>query len=102
MLDSKDFLKGFMAYLSDYYGFKEAILPASLQPNLPKLPLFQQTDQPVDMAGLRDMETDMEMQGMGGMGDAGGLLGATGGMDMGMPQELNGLFPGPYDPMRMN
>jgi hypothetical protein len=96
MLDGKEFLKGFMAYLRDYYGLKEAVLPASLQPNLPKLPLFQQTDQPTDMTGLQDMGTDMDMQGMGG------LLGATGGMGLGMPQELNGLFPGPYDPMRLN
>jgi hypothetical protein len=92
MLDGKEFLKGFMAYLRDYYGLKEAVLPASLQPNLPKLPLFQQTDQP---------EPQMPDMGMPDMG-MGGLLGATGGMDMGVPQELNGLFPGPYDPMRLN
>ena len=94
MLDGKDFLKGFLGYLRDYYGLKGSVLPASLQPNLPRLPLFQQADQ---------LMPDMDM---------GGLLGATGGMadmetyfdmqGMGMSQQLNSLFPGPHDPMRLN
>lgn len=97
MLDGKDFLKGFLGYLRDYYGLKGSALPASLQPNLPKLPLFQQADQP----------TEPQMPDMG----MGGLLGATGMMDMetdldmqgmGIPQQLNSLFPGPHDPMRLN
>ena len=73
MLDSKDFLKGFMTYLRDYYGLKDAVLPASLQPNLPKLPLFQQTDQETDMVQTSQMP-DM---GYGDLGMGDGLLGAT-------------------------
>jgi hypothetical protein len=85
MIDPKTFTKDFLAYLADYYGRKDATLPASLLPNMPKLPLFQQVEVEPQM--------DMGFEGMG-MGDMG--MGAS---EMG---QLNGLFPGPYDPMRMN
>lgn len=85
MIDSKEFVAGFLQYLQSYYGGASGRAPATEHANLPKLPLFQDTTDRVEFPG--------EMMGQG----------MEQGLSMepdGMAQQLNGLFPGPYD--RMN
>ena len=83
MVKPKDFMEGFMAYLQEYYGGQKQMVSTDT-PNAVKVPLFQEASvpAPVDPA---QMEQQMPQQN-----------------PMGMAQELNGMFPGPYDPMRLN
>lgn len=80
MIDSKDFMAQFLQYLQSYYGGRAGASPTTVQTNILKIPLFQE--------GLAKAESAPQYGAM----DSG----------MGMAQQLNGLFPGPYDPMRLN
>lgn len=79
MVKPKDFMEGFMAYLQDYYGGQKQTVSTNT-PNIVKVPLFQESSvpDPVDPAMMEQQNP------------------------MGMAQKLNGMFPGPYDPMRLN
>ena len=77
-MNGKDFLDQFLQYLQSYYGGRGGS-PKGMSPvaNLLKMPIFQ--------AASTDTEPQMpEMD------------------EMGMANQLNDLFPGPYDPMRLN
>jgi len=101
VIDNKIFMKGFLEYLQSYYGnasgFSMGQVP--MYPNQPRLSLFQ-GGPPVspDEMGMEEpmMPEPMVQQPMGGMNQMPALPGET------LGQELNGMFPGPYDPMRMN
>lgn len=86
MIDSKEFLTGFLQYLQSYYGAASGRAPVTEHANLPKLPLFQQTNATPEFPGemMPSMGQPQEMTAD----------------PAGMAQQLNGLFPGPYD--RMN
>lgn len=79
MID-KAFLEGFMRYLQAYYGAGRDRITShpTLQGNQPVMPLFQEGS-----GALEELEEDFGEAGM-------------------MAEELNGMFPGPYDPMRLN
>ena len=75
---NEDFIKQFLAYLSTYYGRENTMRAprASRVPNLTIMPVFQ---------------TNKEEEGL--MPEQENPY---------MAAELNGLFPGPYDSMRLN
>jgi len=118
MINDKTFMQGFLQYLQSYYGNGGMVgtPSAPMYPNQPRLNLFQQAPVPAQEAEAMGMEDtaylgvaqdqplmpgqNAGMMGGGGMpGQAGGLP-ALPGETLG--SELNGMFPGPYDPMRMN
>jgi hypothetical protein len=106
MLDSKMLMAGFLKYLQQYYGLDyNELRQATGLSNVMKVPLFQDRVNPVDeydaMMTLEEqqMQGDMGMESMGmeGMGDPFGMP-----MDQGLAADnLNSMFPGPYDPVRM-
>jgi hypothetical protein len=84
MVDPKDFMAQFLQYLQTYYGGKAGVPVTTAQTNILKMPIFQE--------GMAEVQPEPQFGGMPqGMGQ-----------DMGMAQQLNGLFPGPNDPMRLN
>ncbi len=117
MLDSKMLMAGFLKYLQQYYGLDyNELRQATGLSNVMKVPLFQDRANPVDeydaMMALEEqqMQGGMGMGGMGGMGMEGmeGMGMAGMGDPFGMPMDqglaaddLNSMFPGPYDPVRM-
>lgn len=86
MVNSKDFMAQFLQYLQSYYGGKAGTPATTIQTNILKMPIFQE--------GLAEAQPEPQY---GAMDQGMGM-----GQDMGMAQQLNGLFPGPYDPMRLN
>lgn len=97
MIDNKEFLRGFLQYLQSYYGqasMFETNGIAPTYPNQPRLSLFQEGQVPNTDQFPGMMDQGMVQQPMGGMNQLPALPGET------LGQELNGMFAGPYDPMR--
>lgn len=76
MLESKEFMEQFLQYLQTYYGMgrEQSGRYVARQTNTALIPLFQDSSQAEEPA------YDDQM----------------------MAEQLNGMFPGPYDPMRLN
>ena len=83
MIDAKGITEQFIQYLQSYYGNRgSSPITATQTANVMKIPIFQD--------GLGGGEIAPEPMPMGG------------GPQPDMAQQLNGMFPGPHDPMRMN
>jgi hypothetical protein len=102
MINNKEFMKGFLQYLQSYYGSASGFSLmndiAPMYPNQPRLNLFQEASmqmEPPMMEVMQDLGSELQ-QPMGSINQQPALPGET------LGQELNGLFPGPNDPMRMN
>lgn len=95
MVDQHLFIKGFLDYLRQYYGLTQEgqSYMTSIVNNI-KVPLFQQRE--LEEARMEQMQAmmqppeEMPMMGMGGMGPMSPDMMAL------RPDELNGMFPGPY------
>lgn len=95
MVDSKMFMAGFLKYLQDYYGMTYGTLHrATGLSNTLKVPLFQES---IDVTKEFDAMMALEGEEAPGMGED----------EFGMPMgglaadDLNGMFPGPYDSVGM-
>jgi hypothetical protein len=84
MFDVKGTTEQFIQYLQSYYGKREDGLRATTQTaNVMKIPIFQD-GLVTEGVGLPESPLPPEQP------------------PAQMAQQLNGMFPGPYDPMRLN
>ena len=92
MLDANTFMKGFLKYLQDYYGMDyEQARRATGFANVMKVPLFQERE-----LFMEEAEFMNQMMAQDPMEQSGGMMGG----DL-FADDLNSMFPGPYDPVRM-
>lgn len=107
MVDPKVFMKGFLEYLTEYYGLGNTQRQSTHVLNNMNVPLFskkkdaaKEIEQMEQMMPPQEPEMELPMQNLGGLSmtppDDAALAALNPQVKPLNANELNGMFPGPY------